>query len=507
VLDYDIIDHHDQDDRTGSLSAVKRLRRRADMSREYRTSRIGRLATSLLFAEALLTGALLPHRSAAQMPAASPTPPTPRPTTQLATQSAALAAADSLPTISLTDALQLALRTNPAAVQSAGAIQSAIAGQRTAMGAYLPSLGVASSGTRGNANIGANAVTGGIAVPSATHDLYNVYGSGVSSTLPLFTGGRRSADRAAAREQRLAAEANDVAVRFDVLLFTKSSYFEVLRAAELMAVAKAQVEQAQTGLQDAEHRLHAGTTTKSDMLRAQVALAEAKTALATATTRHSNAQFALARAIGRDDAVDAQPLSNLDPTPLAMGHDSLIALITSQAPSVRAAAAASRAADASVGSAKAQYLPAVMATGGYSWFDQKSPGLQGLSGWSVQVGVSYPLFNGFQREATVTRAQVQARSARSTALDATRAARSDAETALGNVTLAAQRIALATEAANAAREDLRVQQARYRAGASTFLDEVTSQLNLAQAETALVDARYDYQIARAELDAIAGREL
>jgi outer membrane protein TolC len=52
-----------------------------------------------------------------------------------------------------------------------------------------------------------------------------------------------------------------------------------------------------------------------------------------------------------------------------------------------------------------------------------------------------------------------------------------------------------------------VQELRYRAGASTFLDEVTSQLNLAQAETSLVQARYDYQIARARLERVLGREL
>jgi outer membrane protein TolC len=58
-----------------------------------------------------------------------------------------------------------------------------------------------------------------------------------------------------------------------------------------------------------------------------------------------------------------------------------------------------------------------------------------------------------------------------------------------------------------AREDLRVQDERYRLGASTILDLITSQLNLAQAETDEIAARYDYQIARAELEALVGREL
>src|SRR6185437_6761155 len=132
-------------------------------------------------------------------------------------------------------------------------------------------------------------------------------------------------------------------------------------------------------------------------------------------------------------------------------------------------------------------LPTVLASGGYGWLEQRSVNPRPVGGWTLQLGISYPLFNGFQRGATVTRAE--------------------AVKSYDDATVAAQRIGFAREAVDAAREDLRVQELRYRAGASTFLDEVTSQLNLAQAETSLVQARYDYQIARATLERVLGREL
>ena len=68
-------------------------------------------------------------------------------------------------------------------------------------------------------------------------------------------------------------------------------------------------------------------------------------------------------------------------------------------------------------------------------------------------------------------------------------------------------VALAEEAVRAAREDLRVMTARYRAGAASVLERITSQVNLATAEQELVTVRYDYQVARAELEALAGRGL
>jgi outer membrane protein TolC len=91
--------------------------------------------------------------------------------------------------------------------------------------------------------------------------------------------------------------------------------------------------------------------------------------------------------------------------------------------------------------------------------------------------------------------------------DVRRAARVDAERALEALHVAEQRIALAGEGVQVAAEDLRVVTVRYQNGAASILDLITSQTNLSGAESALVDARFDYAVARAELAALAGRSL
>jgi outer membrane protein TolC len=58
-----------------------------------------------------------------------------------------------------------------------------------------------------------------------------------------------------------------------------------------------------------------------------------------------------------------------------------------------------------------------------------------------------------------------------------------------------------------AREDYRVQQERYTHGSATILELVSSQIALLQAEYDLINARYDYQIARAQLESLVGQEL
>ena len=59
----------------------------------------------------------------------------------------------------------------------------------------------------------------------------------------------------------------------------------------------------------------------------------------------------------------------------------------------------------------------------------------------------------------------------------------------------------------AATEDLRVVQERYRLGAATIVDVLTSQESLSQAEVDAVSARFNYLRAKAQIEALVGRSL
>jgi outer membrane protein len=78
---------------------------------------------------------------------------------------------------------------------------------------------------------------------------------------------------------------------------------------------------------------------------------------------------------------------------------------------------------------------------------------------------------------------------------------------LGAFRSAGQRTAAQQATVLSAVEDLRVQQQRYATGTSTLLDVLASQTQLDQARQALIQARYDQRIAKAELEALAGRDL
>ena len=91
--------------------------------------------------------------------------------------------------------------------------------------------------------------------------------------------------------------------------------------------------------------------------------------------------------------------------------------------------------------------------------------------------------------------------------DAERATRRNVIEAYENYTTARASTDLAYEAVNVARENLRVQEERYRAGATTIIDLLTAQVSLAESEAGLVQARYGARLALAGLEAILGRRL
>jgi outer membrane protein TolC len=78
---------------------------------------------------------------------------------------------------------------------------------------------------------------------------------------------------------------------------------------------------------------------------------------------------------------------------------------------------------------------------------------------------------------------------------------------LGSLRVAEQDVALTIEEVRVATENLRVVSVRYRNGIAIILDLLTSQQSLVQAELDLVSARFNYQVTRASLEAVLGREL
>ena len=388
---------------------------------------------------------------------------------------------------------------SPTLASASGFVRTSRSAQRVAWGAYLPT--VSASALAGRSNQGVASV--------GTPDVgpQGAYGGGVAASLPLFTGGYRGAVRREAAATAKAADAGLLLQRFATRLLAKEGFFEVLRGHELVRVGHDAVTVASTGYDYARARERAGTATPADVLQAELALSTARRQLLAAQDTLNTAAAALGRLVGADGLVDAEPLANLDPTALALGDTAIVAVAVNDAPAVQQAEAEVAATHAAVRASKAQYAPTISATTGYDWSNNGRVSGAPRQGWVVEVGASLPLFNGFIREDSVTRATVAAEVAAVTAADTRRLSGAGARQLLGSLRVAEQDVALTIEEVRVATENLRVVSVRYRNGIAIILDLLTSQQSLIQAELDLVSARFNYQVTRASLEALLGREL
>ncbi|WP_408890574.1 TolC family protein [Myxococcus faecalis] len=406
-----------------------------------------------------------------------------------------------VPSVSLEEAIARALKTNPAVAQSEGNVTNAAAAERSAVGAYIPTLSASASGSLSSTQR-VEPVTGAVINGSADN-----YSAGLSTGWNVFTGGQRSATREQTKAQSGAASAQLRAQRASAVLEVQRAYYEVLRGTGLENVARSRIERARQNEEAAQRRLAVGSATRSDLLRAQLDHTTARDALRTAETQRASAALALGRLIGAEGAVEAKGTENLDPKPLAVSDETLVSDLEAQAPAVLAAASTLSASAAGVDVAKATYLPTVRLSAGYDWFNQDPSFNGGRTSWNVRLGLSYPIFDGFLREERVQRAKTAEVVSQVQLADTRRAVRTGAHQALNQLRLSADRIGLSEQSVEVAREDLKVQEERYRLGATTILELLTSQENLVQAEINLVSSRFDYRIAHAELEALAGRQL
>jgi outer membrane protein len=416
-----------------------------------------------------------------------------------------LVSTDSLRPLTLQEAVSLAQRNAPAAVQARGQIRTAASSVRSAYGAFLPSL----STSMGQTKQGGERFDPlrGPVTQAASPWQYSV---GLSSSLELFDGMRRYNEIRSARADVDAAEANEVAQRFNIALQVKQVYASILAARESEAAARAQLEQAEAQLRASVARVQAGAATVSDSLRSLIQVGNARLALMTAQNNVRVGSASLTRLVGTNFMVTANPADTLDRISADLDSVALTAAALS-GPAVEQAEQNLAAAAANERASKSSYMPTITANFSYNGNRQDSAYKVNFGpyayGRQLRINANFPLFNNFNREDQVLRAKVAHDNAAASLRDARLAAQQSMVQQIGALRTAEERVRIQQASVLAAQEDLRVMQQRYTLGASTLLDLLTSQLQLNQARAGLIQARQDYRIARAQIEAIIGRDL
>lgn len=400
----------------------------------------------------------------------------------------------------LEQAWRMAVANNQTLAAAAADVQGARASLRAAGDARWPTVDTSAGYTRLNASPALDVVTPGFTFRSGPIFKSDQYVSGtVQVKVPLYAGGQITAGMHAARQALTGATAQERATLANLKLAVAQAYVGVLRARSQLAVANASVKSLEAHVGDVKSMFQRQMVAKSDVLAAEVALANAEQMQVSAANAVQDALAGynrlLGEPLGRSPHLDAQ--LGIDPALIGEPLSALLRQALASRSELKGMAAQSRALAAQSRAVTATRLPHVALTGGYTHFDNQILDRQNFS--MVGVGFTWKLFDGGV-------ARNEAQSLRS----ASRAADSRLADLRGQIELQVRQDWLAVKAAQArvaasrrataqAAENLRISRELYGVGLASntqVLEAVTLEI---QANNNHDNAVLDEGLARIEL--------
>ncbi len=401
-------------------------------------------------------------------------------------------------TVTLDEAMALALTASPTMEQARGNITNAAWGKRTALGNWLPSFNL-TSGVSQNSSSQFDPATQRTVTGSSTS-----YSASLNVGLDIFDGFRRIAEGQSASADAASANAALINSEFQTILQAKQAYFAALASDELLRVSETRLRRAEEQLQISRDKLANGTAIRSDTLGSVVELGTSQLQLLNAQAAVATSEANLAATIGILGSVSAYRDTVLL-RPVQLDTAELRMLVMQESPAVLQAEAVTRSSEANLSVARAQYFPSIGASYSRSWSGRQFSALDGS--WSLRLSASWPIFNGFVREANAARNAVALDVSRAQAADTKRRVNADLTQYFASLAAAEARHLIAVASIAAADEQLRIEQVRYRLGATTIVEVLTIQGNLEQAQVDRIQALFDFLVAKAQIETLIGRAL
>jgi outer membrane protein TolC len=418
---------------------------------------------------------------------------------QLQTATTVASPGDSLPTVTLTEALRRATGLDPNYVAALGQVDNAVWARRSAFAVFIvPSVTLATQATQYN--------PGFFNIANPSKPAKNVVTAQAVLQYDVFTGGQKVAELTRSAAALDGAQAGELRARFAAAQATESTYYAVLANEELTRVARERVQRAEQQLSVARARVTTGAVVQTDSLQLRLELSRARVGLLQQETGLRVARLTLGSRIGADGPVEAAPLDSVLPPELPVSFASAVEEAALQGPQYRQARANERATAAAFRAQLGAYLPHATLSFTPTAYDEVFMPT-GFKVSALALSVSFPLWDNGHREIAVSQARVNHDIARTTREQMERSVRRDVAAAYDGFTTARASAELAGEGLRVASENFRVQQSRYRAGASTILDLLKAQSDLDDADATLVQARYAARLALAGLETILGRRL
>ena len=422
-----------------------------------------------------------------------------------------LLAQDSL---SLREAVQLALRENKAIAGVNAAARASTARIDQARSGWLPKLNYSESIVRSdnpvfvfsslltqhqfgveNFNIG----------PLNRPDAMNNFQSLLSVDQPLYDAGQtRNAVKSADLAQQMTIE-DKRCTEMQAIAGVVRAYYGAVLAGESLKTAEQSMRSAEADLKRAESVRAAGMSTDVDVLSIRVHLASVTEQRIKSAAELEVARSALNDALGLPldtRHILTSALARLDLPDVELA--SLEVDASSTRPESRASHLKADLAKTQLDSTRSAFLPQVTFHAAFE-ADRQQFINKGGANWLASIGLRWNLFDGNSDKARIEESRHWLERAHADEQRVDSAVRLEVRRAWADLRAAEQRIEVAKAAVAEGDESLRITQNRYEAGMSNVTDLLRNETAVLESRTRYLAAVHDQRIAATMLELAAGR--
>ncbi|MBT4318285.1 MAG: TolC family protein [Candidatus Marinimicrobia bacterium] len=306
------------------------------------------------------------------------------------------------------------------------------------------------------------------------------------------------------------AEEFDRQVKTNIIRNVHASYFNYLKASQLIDAARSNLMSSQQQLAYAEQNYQLGSAKKTDLLKAQVRFGQARIDLVNSDAGFQNAYLSLKNAMGligkEADFVVEEVESPLEIVP---EFETGFELVQKFNPSVKAKQHQITAAEIGEKIAKGSRLPTISANTSMSGTadnigDAISNSSNDQKRINTGLSISIPIFSGNSIATRIQKAKLAVDKQESQYLSQLQDLSVQLQSLIDQLNNYLEIIPINETVLVSAEEDLKLAQVRYSQGSTTILEVLDSQASVVRARSSLIRSKYDAYIQQANLKALLG---
>jgi outer membrane protein len=425
--------------------------------------------------------------------------------------------------LKLEDCVRLAIRGATTVLKAQNAVESTGAALLQSYGQFLPSVTAQASSTYTSGTVYFTQST-----PTLVNGSSQSLGYGLSADLNIFNG---LSDLGALRASMSRKSASDLSLyraKQAIALDITQSFLTVLLDVRLVQIAKKNLEESRARERLLIEQTRVGSKNLSDLFRQQAQTSADEALVLTSENNKTRAQVILVQKLRLDQSknyhvVDFQNM-NENPDPRFDNENSLVDIGLAHRADLKANQDVANAAHWDIRGKVATYLPKIDFVAGLSslgsyLYSQNVGGvsmvpptqtsltsqLSPQTDYSFGVVLTWTLFDRLMTNQNISQAQATARNADIDAEDLKNRVQAEVKVGYNSYKTAIQQLHSSKKGLEAAQKAYEVIEGRYEVGSANFIDLITVQASLLQAESTRAQTLIDFILQGREVEFAIGQ--